>query len=127
VADFREYGAILANRDNSFTVNIIPHDGTRSRKQLKFSGRKLVLFRFLVGIFCILLLGSILIVSFGTAEFMRTSELRAQNILLADSLSIAREYNRRLDEIETELQEIRDTRIVIDNLATAGVSREDRE
>lgn|GEM_PF-1277538 len=117
----------MANRDNSFTVNIIPHDGTRSRKQLKFSGRKLVLFRFLVGIFCILLLGSILIVSFGTAEFMRTSELRAQNILLADSLSIAREYNRRLDEIETELQEIRDTRIVIDNLATAGVSREDRE
>jgi Tfp pilus assembly protein PilN len=117
----------LATRVKGFTVNIIPHDATRSRKQFKFTGRKLVLFRFLMGMFVFVLLGSILILSFGTSEFMKTGELRAENALLADSLSTAKERNRRLDAIETELQGIRDTRVIIDNLATAGVSPEDHE
>ncbi|MCK5133424.1 MAG: hypothetical protein KAR40_14880 [Candidatus Sabulitectum sp.] len=114
----------MTHRDKSFTVNIIPHDATRSRREWIVSGRKLVIFRFLAVLVLLAVLASVVIISVGTAEFTRTAELREENSLLVDSLVIARELNRRLDNIELELQEIRDTRAVIENLATAGVSGE---
>lgn len=109
-------------RDKSFTVNIIPHDATSRRREWIISGRKLLLFRFL-GLFALIaVLASVVILSVGTAEFTRTAELREENSLLVDSLVTSRELNRRLDNIELELQEIRNTRSVIENLATAGDS-----
>lgn len=117
----------MAKRDKSFTVNIIPHDAVRSRQEWIISGRKLQLFRFVAVLLAVAILGSVVILSVGAAEFTRTAELRELNTQLADSLSTAREMNRRLDEIEVELQEIRNTRSVIENLATAGVSGENPE
>jgi len=112
----------LVYRDKSFTVNIIPHDATRSRKEWIVSGRKLVIFRFLAMLVFLIVLAAVVVLSMGTAEFTRTAGLKAENSMLSDSLSVARELNIRLDRIELELQEIRDTRSVIENLATAGVS-----
>ncbi len=112
----------MANRDKSFTINIIPHDATRSRKEWIVSGRKLVVFRFLAVLVLVAVAGAVTVLSVGTAEFTRTARLRDENRLLADSLSMARELNLRLDEVELELQEIRNTRAVIENLATAGAS-----
>lgn len=109
-------------RDKSITVNIVPHDATRSRKEWIVSGRKLVVFRFLAVLVILAVLAAVAVLSVGTAEFTRTAELKAANSLLSDSLHTARELNIRLDRIELELQEIRDTRTVIENLATAGVS-----
>ncbi len=117
----------MAYRDKSFTVNIIPHDATRSRREWTISGRKQVVFRFLMALFVLAVLGSAVVLSAGTAEFTRTAALREKNSLLADSLAMARELNRRLDSVELELQEIRNTRSVIENLATAGVSEENNE
>ncbi|MCD4707798.1 MAG: hypothetical protein K8S62_08665 [Candidatus Sabulitectum sp.] len=117
----------MAHRDKSFTVNIIPHDATRSRREWIISGRKLVVFRFLTVLFLLALLASAVVLFTGTAELTKTAELRERNNLLTDSLATARELNRRLDIIELELQEIRDTRTVIENLATAGVSEENTE
>ena len=114
----------MTHRDKSFTVNIIPHDATRSRREWIVSGKKLVIFRFLAVLILLAVLASVVIISAGTAEYTKTAELREENSLLVDSLVIARELNRRLDNIELELQEIRDTRAVIENLATAGVSGE---
>lgn len=114
----------MANRDKSFTVNIIPHDATRSRREWIISGKKLVVFRSLAVLVLLAVLGSVVVISTGTAEITRTAELRERNSLLVDSLAMARELNRRLDSIELELQEIRNTRAVIENLATAGVSGE---
>jgi len=112
----------LTNRDKSFTINIIPHDAAGNRKEWIISGRGLVAFRVLVVLILVAVTGSIVILSVGTAEFTRTARLRETNRLLVDSLSTARELNLRLDEVELELQEIRNTRAVIENLATAGVS-----
>jgi len=112
----------LTNRDKSFTVNIIPHDATRSRKEWIISGRMLVAFRVLVVFVLVVVVGAVTVLSVGMAEFTRTARLKDENGLLADSLSAARELNLRLDEVELELQEIRNTRAVIENLATAGVS-----
>ncbi|RKZ04392.1 hypothetical protein DRQ21_02935 [Candidatus Fermentibacteria bacterium] len=112
----------MANRDKSFTINIIPHDATGNRKEWIVSGRKLVVFRILAVLILVAVAGSVAVLSVGTAEFTRTARLRETNRLLADSLSASRELNLRLDEVEQELQEIRNTRAVIENLATAGVS-----
>lgn len=117
----------MTNRDKSVTVSIIPHDAARSRREWIISGRKLAVFRFLAVLLLMAVLGSVVIISAGTAEFTKTAELRERNSLLTDSLATARVLNRRLDNIETELQEIRNTRAVIENLATAGVSRENTE
>ena len=114
-------------RDKSFIVNIIPHDATRSRKEWIISGRKLIVFRVVAVVLLLIFAGSVVIVSMGTAEFTRTAELRAKNRLLADSLALSRDLNSRLDGIEIELQEIRNTRSVIENLATAGASGEHPE
>ncbi len=117
----------MAQRDNSFTVNIIPHDAARSRREFIISGKKLILFRLIAVLLLFAILGSVAILSVGTAEFTRTAELREENRLIADSLSGARELNRRLDSIELELQEIRDTRTIIENLATTGISEDEPE
>jgi energy-converting hydrogenase Eha subunit H len=114
----------LAIIDKSFTVNIIPHDATRNRKEWIVSGRKIVVFRILAMLVVVAVAGSIVVLSVGAAEFTRTARLREENSILADSLSAAKELNQRLDAIELELQEIRSTRAVIENLATAGVSGE---
>ncbi len=117
----------MANRDKSFTVNIIPHATTRRGREWIVSGRKLVIFRFLAVLVVLTVLSSVVIVSVGTAEITKTAELRERNNLLADSLAMARELNYRLDGVELELQEIRNTRTIIENLATAGVSGESPE
>ncbi len=117
----------MAKRDNSFTVNIIPHDAARSRREFIISGKKLVLFRLIAVFLLFAILGSVVILSVGAAELTRTAELREENRVIADSLSGAQELNRRLDSIELELQEIRDTRTIIENLATTGISGDEPE
>lgn len=112
----------MAGRDNSFTVNIIPHDANRRRRQWIITGRKLLTFRIVVLLLAIVVAGSAVILIFGADELSRNAELRARNEELQDSLRISRELNRRLDLIEEELQQIRETRLVIENLATEGAS-----
>lgn len=112
----------MTGRDNSFTVNIIPHDANRRRRQWIFSGRKLILFRLLSVILALIVAGSVVILTLGTGELSRNAELEMHNHALRDSLGEAVEMNKRLEVIELELEHIRDTRLVIENLATAGVS-----
>ena len=111
-------------RDKSFTVNIIPHDAAGSRREWIITGRKLVIFRVVATLLLLVLAGSLVVLAMGMEEVSKTTELQRKNSLLSDSLAQAIELNRRLDSIELELQEIRDTRSVIENLATAGVSGE---
>lgn len=117
----------MALRDKSFTIKIIPHNAARNSREWTISGKKLMAFQIITVFLFLLFVGSIVIVSFGTAEITKTAELREQNNLLLDSLVQARELNSRLDVIEIELQEIRATRTIIENLATAGGSEADPE
>jgi hypothetical protein len=117
----------LAGRDKSFTVNIIPHDANRRRREWIVSGRKLVIFRLIIVLLALVLAASLVTITIGAREFSDYETLRSRNTELTDSLSAARELNRRLDMIQLELEEIREIRRVIENLATAGGSRENPE
>lgn len=117
----------MALRDKSFTVKIIPHNATRNSREWTISGNKLLAFRIILIFLFLIFASSIVIISFGTTEITKTAELREQNTLLLDSLVKARELNTRLDVIEVELQEIRATRTIIENLATVGGSEADSE
>ncbi len=117
----------MANRDKSFTLKIIPHNTARNSKEWIISGSKLLTFRIVIVLLLVLIAGSIVVVSVGTSEFTKTAELRERNDLLLDSLVQARELNTRLDIIEIELQEIRATRAIIENLATTGGPATDPE
>ena len=117
----------MAIRDKSFTLKVIPHNATRNSKEWIISGRKLLAFRIIFVLLFVLIAGSIVVISVGTSEFTKTAELREQNNLLLDSLVQARELNTRLDVIEIELQAIRATRAIIENLATTGGPATDPE
>ncbi len=117
----------MAGRDKSFIINIIPHDANRRRREWIFSGRKLVLFRLLSVILVLVVLGATAVLLLGVGEFSRNAELESRNRVLSDSLDTALDMNRRLDAIEEELQQIRDTREVIENLATSGAQDEGYE
>ncbi len=117
----------MAHRDKSFTVNIIPHDANRTRREWIITGKKLLLFRVAIALFVLSLTGSILLLSIGANRLSMNAELSRRNSALSDSLRASLELNARLDEIEDELEEIRNTRLVIENLATEGVPPEDTE
>jgi len=118
---------MMAGRDKSFTINIIPHDANRRRREWIFSGRKLVLFRVLSVLLVLAVLGASAVLLLGAGEFSRNAELERRNRALSDSLEASLNMNRRLDAIEEELQQIRDTREVIENLATSGAQDEGSE
>ncbi len=117
----------MAPRDKSFTVNIIPHDANVRRREWIITGKKLILFRVVIAVFVLALTGSILLLSIGANRLAANAELSSRNAALTDSLRTSLELNARLDEIEDELEEIRNTRLVIENLATQGVPSEDTE
>ncbi len=117
----------MLNRDKSFTVNITPHDATKKRKEWIISGKRLLVFRMVAGFMILVVIASVVIVYLGPSKYNKVAELTEKNTLLEDSLVAARELNNRLDLIEFELQEIRNTRSVIENLARAGVSGDNPE
>lgn len=117
----------MATRDKSFTVNIIPHDANGRRREWIINGKKLLLFRVAIAVFALAITGSILLLSIGANRFSANAELSRRNAVLSDSLRASLELNARLDEVEDELEEIRNTRLIIENLATQGVPAEDTE
>jgi len=70
---------------------------------------------------------AVVILVMGAEELSRNSELSQRNQALSDSLRNAVEMNQRLDAIENELESIRETRLVIENLATAGSPEDEPE
>ena len=85
------------------------------------------MFRILLVISALMVCFSAVVLITGADELSRSLELSEENKLLSDSLSKARELNNRLDGLEEELQEIRNTREIIENLATAGTPAEQQE
>ena len=83
-----------------------------------------MVFRVVATLLLLVIAGALVVLAMGMGEVSGAAEFQRKNSLLSDSLAQAKELNRRLDSIELELQEIRDTRSVIENLATAGVSGE---
>lgn len=117
----------MAGRDKSFTVNIIPHDANLTRREWIITGKRLVLFRVIVVVIAVAVICSAVILTVGADELSRNAELSRRNTALSDSLRASLEMNQRLDAIEQELEQIRETRLVIENLATAGVPEEEPE
>ena len=117
----------MAGRDKSFTVNIIPHDANRTRRQWIVTGGRLITFRLLMVLSLLAVASAVVILVMGAEELSRNSELSQRNQALSYSLRNAVEMNQRLDAIENELESIRETRLVIENLATAGSPEDEPE
>ncbi len=100
-----------------FTLAILPHDGKRGR-HYDVSGWKQVFFRAAILMTAFLILAAVAIVAFGVLSTEETKQLSTEVSALRDSLEKLTDIDVRLSNIQRELEEIREARIFIENLAT---------
>jgi len=100
-----------------FTLAILPHDGKRGR-HYDVSGWKQVFFRAAILVATVLVIAAALIVAFGVMTTEETKQLSIDVSALRDSLEKLTNIDVRLTNIQRELEEIREARIFIENLAT---------
>ena len=100
-----------------FTLAILPHDGKRGR-HYDISGWKKVFFRAAILVAAVLLIAAVVIVVFGVVSTEETKQLSTEVSALQDSLEKLTNIDARLNNIQRELEEIREARVFIENLAT---------
>lgn len=115
----------MARRHEGFTIALIPHSAYGKRRELRVSGGAAPFFRAAMVLLVIALAASVYISVSGAARQARIRALDKRVTELQDSLAMAGDLDRRLDLIETQLEEIRATRRVIENLATQGAAAEE--
>lgn len=110
----------MARRHEGFTIAVIPHSAHGRRRELRVSGAGAPFFRTAVALVAIAIAASIYISVSGAIGQTRQTVLKRRIESLEDSLAMASDINARLESIEEQLEEIRATRRVIENLATQG-------
>ena len=100
-----------------FTLAILPHDGKRGR-HYDISGWKQVFFRAAILVVAVLLIAAVVIVVSGAVSTEETKQLSIEVSALQDSLEKLTNIDARLNNIQRELEEIREARVFIENLAT---------
>lgn len=110
----------MARMHEGFTIAVIPHSAHGKRRELRVSGAGAPLFRAAVVLVAIAVVASVYISVSGVVGQSRQAVLGRQIESLKDSLARAADINTRLESIEEQLEEIRATRRVIENLATQG-------
>ncbi|MBN1434135.1 hypothetical protein JW921_05200 [Candidatus Fermentibacterales bacterium] len=98
-----------------FTIILVPHHGGLGR-QLEVRGQRLALFYLLVLLVLALLGAAVLATVWGLSHQGRTAELVSRVGRLEDSLSAVRGYQHALEEIEAELEELREARRRVENI-----------
>lgn len=100
-----------------FTLAILPHDGKRGR-HYDVSGWKQVFFRAAILMIAVLAIAAVAVVAFGVMTTEETKQLSIEVSALRDSLEKLTDIDARLSNIQRELEEIREARVFIENLAT---------
>jgi len=116
----------MARRHEGFTIAVIPHSAHGKRRELRVSGAGAPFFRTAVALVAIAIAASVYISVSGVVGQSRQAELNRRIENLRDSLAMASDIDARLESIEAQLEEIRATRRVIENLATQGAPPEDQ-
>jgi hypothetical protein len=100
-----------------FTIAILPHDGKRGR-HYDVSGWKQVFFRAAILVISVIVIAAAAIVVFGVLRTEEAKQLSTEVSVLQDSLEKLTNIDMRLSNVQRELEEIREARIFIENLAT---------
>ncbi len=116
----------MARIHEGFTIAVIPHSAHGKRRELRVSGAGAPLFRTAVVLVAIAIAASVYISVSGAVGQSRQAVLNRRIESLEDSLAIAADISTRLASIEEQLEEIRATRRVIENLATQGAPPADQ-
>lgn len=116
----------MARRHEGFTIAVIPHSAHGKRRELRVSGAGAPWFRTAVALAAIAVVASVYISATGVAGRSRQAVLSRQIESLKDSLAMTADIGARLELIEEQLEEIRATRRVIENLATQGAPPADQ-
>jgi hypothetical protein len=116
----------MARRHEGFTIAVIPHSAHGKRRELRVSGAGAPWFRIAVALVAIAVAASVYISVTGVAGQSRQAVLYRQIESLRDSLAMTADIGARLESIEEQLEEIRATRRVIENLATQGAPPADQ-
>lgn len=116
----------MARRHEGFTIAVIPHSAHGKRRELRVSGAGAPFFRAAVVLVAISIAAAVYITVSGVAGQSRLAFLNRRIENLEDSLAMASDIGARLESIEEQLEEIRATRRVIENLATQGAPLADQ-
>jgi hypothetical protein len=100
---------------SGFTLAVLPNSGKKGR-QYDISGWKLAVFRAAVILAVVLVMAGIATLVLGLTTTAETDRLAGEVSALRDSLERVTDIETRLDNIQRELEEIREARRVIENL-----------
>ena len=105
--------------EKGFSVIFVSNTG-KAPHQIKVNGWKLYLARVLMAMIVVLLLSAVIIVAYGLLNVGETDKLRSEILQLQDSLAIRRNVEVRLESLELEIQQLREYRQRLENIA-AGI------
>jgi hypothetical protein len=100
---------------SGFTLAVLPNSGKKGR-QYDVSGWKLAVFRAAVILTVVIVAASIVTLVLGLTATAETDRLAGEVSALRDSLERVTDIETRLDNIQRELEDIREARRIIENL-----------
>lgn len=115
----------MARKHEGFTIALIPHSAQGKGREIRITGGRVPLFGALVIFLALLIGGAIYISASGFLRYTGIIELNRRIEILEDSLASAVDIESRLQAIEEQLEDVRNTRRVIENLATQGIPPEE--
>lgn len=110
--------------EKGFTATFISNSGKKLH-QFKITGWKLYLTRGLTALLILLVLSAVIIVAYGLITAGETVELRERVSQLQDSLTARRHIETRLDDMEYDIQQLREFRQRLENITTTISPEED--
>lgn len=99
-----------------FTLTITPHGGGK-RRSWSLQGGRLLLLRVSLVLAALIVLAAAATLAVGLSGMARAGTLQQRVAALQDSLAAFEDMAARLDSIELELEQIREIRSRIENLA----------
>lgn len=115
----------MTRRNEGFTIALIPHSAHGKRRELRVTGGRVPLFHAAMVLIVIVIASSVYMFASGVMRQGRVEALNRRITGLQDSLASTADIGARLAVIEEQLEDIRATRRVIENLATQGAPSEE--
>ncbi len=101
--------------EKGFTATFISNTG-KTVRQFKVSGWKLYLARFFMALIVLLLSSAVIIVTYGLINAGNIALLRSEMLQLQDSLATRRNIEVRLENLESEIQQLQEYRQRLENI-----------
>jgi len=103
--------------EKGFTATFISNTG-KTLYQFNITGWKLYLTRILLALFVLIVSAAAIIVAYGFLNAGDITDLREEISLLQDSLTARRNIESRLENLETDIQQLHEFRQKLENIAS---------